>query len=192
MKLKDLNPNPDNPRKFSKEKLDYLKKSVEKFGPLDGFIKNNRFDRLVGAHQRLTVLPKDSEIIITHKFPEKTKTGTIAIGYVDIYGERHPYREIDVDEDTERAMNLAANSHRGEWLEDKATEWLLDLNDKGWDSQLLGWDSKKEESESESKSDKEIQDVEQFIIAITCKDEIDMQKMFQEISDRGYECKLIM
>lgn len=44
--------------------------------------------------------------------------------------------------------------------------------------------------------EKEIDNVEpegdpQFIVAVTCKDESEMQMMYDELSQRGFECKLI-
>lgn len=145
MKLDSLKPNASNPRKITPEKLTSLEKSLKAFGPLDGFIRNVRFDRLVGAHQRLSVMPKDSEIHVTHRFEKTTQTGTVAVGYVDVYGERFPYREVDVDQDTEMAMNLAANSHRGEWDKPRVAEWLLDLDAKGWETSALGWNNEEME-----------------------------------------------
>ena len=55
MKLKDLKPNPGNPRKITDERLSMLKKSIETFGDLSGFVYNRTTQRLSGGHQRQKV-----------------------------------------------------------------------------------------------------------------------------------------
>lgn len=124
MKLENLPPHPGNPRKITPEKLTDFAASMEKFGPLYGFVFNRRFARLISGHQSQKVLPKDSGIIIEKKFDEPTRTGTVALGWIIAGEERAPYREVDVDEDTEKAMNIAANAHGGDWDKPKVAEYL--------------------------------------------------------------------
>src|SRR3990167_1256023 len=114
MNLSDLTPHPGNPRKISDQKLEMLKKSLDQFGDLSGIVFNRRSSRLVGGHQRLKVLPKDLPIKITKTYKEPTRTGSVADGYVEIDGERYRYREVDWDDPTEKAANIAANQHGGE------------------------------------------------------------------------------
>ena len=128
MNLSDLTPHPGNPRKISDQKLEMLKKSLDQFGDLSGIVFNRRSSRLVGGHQRLKVLPKDLPIKITKTYKEPTRTGSVADGYVELDGERYRYREVDWDDPTEKAANIAANQHGGEWEIPALNDWLNELD----------------------------------------------------------------
>lgn len=141
MKLQDLKPNEKNPRTISPERLTMLKKSLDEFGDLSGIVNNTRFNRLVGGHQRHKLMPRDSEIVIEAKFPVPSKTGTTAEGYALVNGERFKYREVSWDEAKEKAANIAANKHGGEWDEPRLGEWLADLDALGYDMDLTGFDA---------------------------------------------------
>jgi len=139
MKLSDLKPNPNNPRKIEPERLDMLKRSLDEYGDLSGFVFNETTRRLCGGHQRGKVLPPDSEIFIEEKFSTPTRTGTTAIGHVVVDGEKYAYRQVAWDEDKEKAANIAANKHGGEWDTPKLADWLLDLDAKNYDLDLTGF-----------------------------------------------------
>lgn len=145
MKLSQLNPNPQNPRTITDEKIKMLKASIEEFGNLDGFIFNAKSKRLAGGHQRLKVLPTEAEIIIEKKYQPPTKSGTIAEGYVEWLGERHRYREVFWDDAKEKAANIAANKGAGMWDLPKLTEWMLELDHLNYDLDLTMWDAKERE-----------------------------------------------
>jgi hypothetical protein len=192
--LKDLNPNPSNPRKITDEILNSLQKSLVEFGDLSGFVFNRTTNRLVGGHQRQKVLP-DVPIVIDKIYSEPTKAGTIAEGHLEIDGEIHKYREVLWDEVKEKAANIAANKHGGSWDYDILSDWLIDLDSHNIDLDLTGFDKKEIEGLLVGKADKIIDDslidVRQYIVAITCKDELQMQSLFEELQGRGFECKLI-
>lgn len=129
-----------NPRKITKQELDRLKKAFEEYGDLSGIIRNIRTGRLVGGHQRVKVIPKDAEIQITERYAEPTRTGTIAHGFIIIDGEKYTYREVDWDEHREKAANIAANAHGGDWDEAKLGEILKELSsDINFDIELTGF-----------------------------------------------------
>lgn len=123
MKIKDLKPNEKNPRKISAEDKENLKRALHEFGDLGSIIYNRTSKRLVGGHQRASVIPDNSKIVIeqTHKTP--TRTGTVAEGHIVLDGERFNYREVEWDSKREAAAMIAANKHGGEWDTD-----LLKLN----------------------------------------------------------------
>lgn len=54
----DIVPADYNPRKISSQQLKRLKKSLNEFGDLSGFVVNVRTGNLIGGHQRLKCLPK--------------------------------------------------------------------------------------------------------------------------------------
>ncbi len=125
--LKDLAPNPKNPRTITEEKLAALKRALDEFGDLGGFVFNRRTKRLVGGHQRAKSLPQDSEVVVTRRFKKPTRLGTVAEGYVDVNGEAFKYREVDWNEIREKAANIAANKGAGEWDKALLGEWFRDL-----------------------------------------------------------------
>lgn len=97
---------------------------MDVFGDLSGIVFNRRTARLVGGHQRTRVMDDTSRITITKKWAKPTATGTVVIGHVIVDGERWTYREVDVHEDVEAAMNIRANNPVGEWDFDKLAKML--------------------------------------------------------------------
>ena len=137
MKIQDLKANPKNPRKISAKKLAMLKKSLEKFGDLSGFVYNVKTNRLVSGHQRQKALPKDATIKIEERFDSPTGSMTVAEGYVLINGERFKYREVNADETWEMEALLAANKHSGEW---DIPLLKIAVSDLDLDMELAGFD----------------------------------------------------
>ena len=137
--LSDLNPNSDNPRKIDDQELRMLKKSLEKFGDLSGFVLNRVSNQLISGHQRQKVLPQNSEIIILERYDKPNKFGTVAIGFVVVDGEKHKYREVLFDESTEKAANIAANQQGGDFNHSILKDWILDLDENSIDLELLGF-----------------------------------------------------
>lgn len=136
MKIKDLKANPKNPRTISDEKLAMLKKAIAEFGDLSGIVFNRKTKHLVGGHQRTKGFDPSAEIHIEKKFSKPTKTGTVAVGYVLVNGERHSYREVEWDKIREQAANIAANKGAGEWDLPQLEEWFRELDDFGFDLDL--------------------------------------------------------
>jgi hypothetical protein len=97
MYIKDLKPASYNPRKISDEQLERLKKSLQEFGDLSGIVYNRRTGNVIGGHQRLKCLPPDAKIE-KKDLKERSKTGTVAEGWIVIDGEKFIYREVDWDE----------------------------------------------------------------------------------------------
>lgn len=129
MQTKDLKPNPKNPRKISKERLAALKKSVDKFGDLSGFVFNQRSKTLVSGHQKTKTLPSDAKIVVDVRHAEPTRAGTVAEGHILVNGERFKYREVDWDQTTETEGMLAANKHSGEWDNDLLRIAIAEVKD---------------------------------------------------------------
>jgi DNA modification methylase len=140
MNLENLKPNPRNPRKISDKKLEMLKSALHEFGDLSGIVYNVNSKQLVGGHQRIKALPHKSEITITQKYAAPTRTGTMAVGYVEIDGERFGYREVAWDDTKEAAANIAANKHGGEFDIPLLNEFLLELDAANYDLDLTGFD----------------------------------------------------
>lgn len=138
-KLSDLTPAPYNPRTISDEKLAMLEESLKEFGDLSGIVYNRRTKRLVGGHQRQKAMPGDAKIKIEKEWESPTPSGTVAMGYVEVNGEDHPYREVDWPEEKEIAGNLAANKHGGEFDLPKLAPLLLKLDEVNYDLPKTGF-----------------------------------------------------
>jgi DNA modification methylase len=137
--------NPKNPRKISPEKLEMLKKSIARFGCLDGVIYNRTLERLVGGHQRQDI-DEGGTVHVTQTYDPPTAEGTVAEGYCHIKGVRFPYREVVWDEATDKAANIAANKGAGQWDYLQLKEWMLELDDLNFDMDLTMFDEEEREN----------------------------------------------
>lgn len=146
MEIKDLTPNPKNPRTITDKKLKMLKKSIEEFGDLSGFVFNKNTNRLVGGHQRAKIFDPKTKIIIEKKYESPTKTGTIAEGFAEYEGERFLYREVQWDENKEKAANIAANKGAGEWDLSELSNWMQELDSIKFDLDLTMFDQEERDA----------------------------------------------
>lgn len=137
-KVGDLQPAAWNPRKISEDQLKRLAKSMAKYGDLGGLIFNIRTRNIVGGHMRVKCFQPDWEIIITRKLKKPDSVGTVAEGHVETPWGRWVYREVDWDEKTEAAANVAANVHGGSFDFAKLREVVSELNDGDLDLDLIG------------------------------------------------------
>jgi hypothetical protein len=114
-----LNPAKYNPRKDLKPtdaEYKKLKRSIETFGYVEPVIWNERSGNIVGGHQRYKIL---------------VDSGVTEIDCV----------VVDLDNDNEKALNIALNKIQGEWDEDKLSEIFIGFDISGFDSELTGFDS---------------------------------------------------
>ena len=153
--ITDLKPAGYNPRKITDEQLKRLKKSLQEFGDLSGIVFNCRTGNLIGGHQRIKCLPPDVKIE-KKELKGKTRTGTVAEGYIILPSvipagskresreeEKYTYREVDWPIEKEKAANIAANKHSGDWDEEKLGELLKELSEMpNFDFEVTGFDSK--------------------------------------------------
>jgi len=93
-----------NPRKISKDELQRLKNSIEKFGYVEPIIVNEQTMTVVGGHQRLTAL-KELEY------------------------EEVEYIPVSLTVNEEKALNLALNKISGEWDNKMLINVLKQLNE---------------------------------------------------------------
>lgn len=144
--LKDLREAGYNPRIISQKRLDNLGASMVTYGDLSGVVFNIRTKTLISGHQRLKNLRKDG---IKTKIESRSVTdafGTVAEGYIVAKTEagtlRIPYREVDwSDKRSEKAANIAANAHGGDFDHGKLAILLEDIQKgKSFDIDVLGID----------------------------------------------------
>ena len=119
MKTENLLPADYNPRKDLKpgdEEYEKLKRSIEQFGYVEPVIWNRTTGRVVGGHQRLKVLID------------------MGISEVDCV-------VVEMDENKEKALNVALNKISGEWDKDKLALLISDLQAEDFDVSLTGFDA---------------------------------------------------
>lgn len=149
MKIRDLQPAGYNPRKISAKQLSALKKSMAEFGDLSGIVVNIRTGNMIGGHQRIKNLDPEWAIV---KKAAKDDTGTVATGHIETPWGRWTYREVDWDQVKEKAANLAANKHGGEWDLPKLEIVLDELKELDFDLELTGFELKDAESDGNAES----------------------------------------
>lgn len=117
-KIADLIPADYNPRKDLKPgDPDYekLKRSMKEFGYVDPIIWNQQTGRIVGGHQRLKILQdegiEEAECVV-----------------------------VDLNEEKEKALNIALNKISGDWDKDKLALLMTDLQASDLDVSLTGFD----------------------------------------------------
>ncbi len=117
--VKELNPAKYNPRKNLKPgdpEYQKLKRSITEFGYVEPIIWNKRTGNIVGGHQRYKVL--------------------LELGYNEV-----DCVVLDIDEQKEKALNVALNKITGEFDIPLLTDLLKDINDSGFDVSLTGFDA---------------------------------------------------
>ena len=107
-KLQNAEYNPRKALKPGDPEFEKLKNSITEFGYVEPIIWNKRTGKVVGGHQRLSVL----------KHLGETEVDCVV---------------VDLDEQKEKALNIALNKISGDWDMPLLTDLLKDLNDDGFD-----------------------------------------------------------
>lgn len=118
LKTELLIPADYNPRKDLKPgdpEYDKLKRSIEQFGYVEPVIWNKTTGRVVGGHQRLKVL--------------------LDMGITEV-----ECVVIEMDEEKEKALNVALNKISGDWDKDKLALLITDLQGADFDVSLTGFE----------------------------------------------------
>lgn len=110
-----------------------MKRSIEQFGYVEPVIWNATTSRVVGGHQRLKVL--------------------IDMGITEV-----ECVIVEMDEDKEKALNVALNKISGEWDNDKLALLIADLQGADFDVSLTGFDPEELEDLFQEDTKKGVQD----------------------------------
>ena len=101
--IRDLRPDPANPRRISDEELESLTRSIREFGLIDPIIARREDKVVIGGHQRLIAARK--------------------LGLKQV-----PVVLVDLSADQARLLNLALNRISGSWDQELLARLLTDLN----------------------------------------------------------------
>jgi DNA modification methylase len=105
---------PYNPRTIEDHDLEALRRSLRYFGTVEPIVVNKRSGRIVGGHQRVkAALAEEIESL--------------------------PVVYVDLDDPSEKQLNLALNRIHGEWDAEKLEEVLRELETMGADLELTGF-----------------------------------------------------
>ena len=118
LKTEQLIPAEYNPRKDLKPgdpEYEKLKRSIEQFGYVEPVIWKKTTSKVVGGHQRLKVL--------------------LDMGITEV-----ECVVIEMDEEKEKALNIALNKISGDWDKDKLALLITDLQGADFDVSLTGFD----------------------------------------------------
>jgi DNA modification methylase len=119
LKTELLIPADYNPRKDLKPgdpEYEKLKRSIEQFGYVEPVIWNKTTSHVVGGHQRLKVL--------------------LDMGITEV-----ECVVIEMNEEKEKALNIALNKINGDWDKDKLVLLIADLQGADFDVSLTGFES---------------------------------------------------
>ena len=168
MKLKDIKPNPNNPRVLRDDKFQKLKQSITEFPKMLSLrpmvIDENNV--VLGGNMRLRALQE--------------------LGFTDVE-EAWVKRSSDLTEDEKKRFIIADNVAFGEWDWDTlANDWeVVDL--EAWGLEIPQFDEGNDE-DLEDLSDK-IKSM--FKIEVICKDEQEQEKTYNKLIEQNYECRLL-
>lgn len=118
--ISKINPAIYNPRKDLKPgdpEYEHLKKSINEFGLIDPLIWNKRTGNLVGGHQRLKILKEQG-----------IKCVEVSV--------------VDLDDQKEKALNIALNKISGDWDMPLLKDLLEELDTGDFDMEITGFDDK--------------------------------------------------
>jgi len=139
MKVKDLKPNPLNPRKITDQKARMLSKSMKEFGDLSGVVFNCRTGQVVGGHQRIKHLDPEWGIV---KKKTHDSVGTVAVGYIITPKGNWSYREVDWPKKKETAANIAANQHGADFDIPALKNLVMEVGAEPVNVELMGFNEK--------------------------------------------------
>jgi len=167
-KVDDLLPFEINPRKISEAKKQKMIQSIEKFN-LAEIPAINLDNTIIAGHQRIEAL----QIIGRGK---------------EIIDVRVPNRQLNKKELKE--YNLISNSHFGEWdveiLEAHFEEAILvewDIEIPEFEMTLPNYDKEKKDLSGKIQS--------KFVIEVSCINEKEQEKLYNELLKQKYECRLL-
>ena len=161
-KIEDIKPYPNNPR-FNDEAVEYVKNSIKEFG-----------------FKVPMIIDKNNEIVAGHtRYKASLELGLKEIPCIVA---------DDLTDEQIKAFRLADNkvSEKSQWNFDLLEEELNDI----LNIDMSEFDFKPEELEEIERDDLSEKIDIKNILEINCENEEELEKLYKEMVDRGYECKI--
>lgn len=167
-KISEIKKLDGNPRKISKEQMNILKESISK--------NADYFEA-----RPIILSDRTGELVIiagNQRYEACLQLGIETVPTVLLSG---------LTEEREREIIIRDNVNNGEWDQD-----LL----KDWDTELLsdwGVDVPEWEEATHTKEKKDLSDNldQMFKLEIECETEYNLQEMYEELTGRGYVCRIL-
>lgn len=171
MKLKEIKPNPNNPRVIRDEKFKKLVKSLQEFPQMMGLrpIVIDENNTVLGGNMRLKALQE--------------------LGYKDIPNE-WVKKASELTEEQKKEFIIKDNVGFGEWYWDiLANEWdTKELEGWGIDIPVIGG----AEGDLGDFHDTGALPSEKYGVIVICGSEAQQIEVFNELSGNGYSCKIVV
>lgn len=171
-KIDDLIPYARNSRTHSEEQINQLASLIKEFG-FRGAILVDGDNGIIAGHGRVLACKK---------------LGLTDIPTVDGSDMSEPQRKAYVIADNKIALNAG-------WDYEMLNLEFDELKENGFDIELLAFDDKElklfEESDSDEIDSAVEDDGSKNMLVIECISEREAEKLFEELKERGYECKLM-
>jgi len=156
-----------NPRLINEEALEHLKDSIKRFDAVEPVLVNmnpNRLNIIISGHQRI----KAAKALDMKTFP---------------------CVELNLSIAKEKELNIRMNKNTGAW------DWDALANNFEVE-ELTDWGFTEDELFGDFEKDKELTDLSDEMepslkIEISVESENEQQKIYKELTDRGYECRIL-
>ena len=165
--IKDLKPYKKNAKKHNKEQVEQIANSIKEFG----------FTQPV-------IVDKNNEVVAGHgRILGAKKAGLKSVPTVCLE---------DLTEEQIKAYRLVDNKlNESEWDYSLLDEELENLTED-IDMDLFGFEmEEQQDDETENKKKVEFEIKEKYEVHIICKDEKQMEQVFNKVKGYGQECKLV-
>lgn len=170
----DLIPYARNSRTHSDAQVAQIAASIKEFGWTNPVLLDGD-NGIIAGHGRVMAAQKLGE----------TQVPTIELGHMSATQKR-----AYIIADNKLALNAG-------WDEQMLALEIQDLKDVGYDLELLGFDLNELQSiddDDDEKDEKEINspiDENRNLLMIECKGERELEVLFEEMQQRGFECKIL-
>ncbi len=167
--IHQLRPHPDNNNKHTTEQIERLSKIIHKNGWTSPITVSTRSRYITKGHARF----RAAKMLDLKEVP---------VQYIDYRDEKHEYSDLTADNEIARWAHLDL---------DMVKDKILEFDD--FDCELLGIENFDLEDtiKKDEKEEPPIEDKEEFMIVITCKDELEQSDLFEEFKTREIECKIM-
>lgn len=166
--VNQLKPHPDNNNKHTAEQIERLAKIIHHNGWTSPITVSTRSRYITKGHARLLAA-------------KKLDIQEVPVQYVSYRDESHEYADLTADNEIARWAHLDLDI-----VKDKIEEF------ENFDVELLGIEKFTLEDIGENDIDSPpIEDNQEYLIIITCKDELDQRDLFEEFQTREIECKIM-